>query len=153
MNLANMTIFAYEDRIVAFHDHPVTTGRDRDLDIAHHVRAGDVGGCGTVFSRSFTGAETVLHRFDTNGEGIFPEGGLTSLHGTLYGVTLAGGKYDKGTIYAIAPDGTERVGHAFNGSTDGASPVASLVNVNGILYGTARDEGPSGGGTIFAFKP
>jgi uncharacterized repeat protein (TIGR03803 family) len=47
--------------------------------------------CGTVFSITTGGAEKVLHSFADDGDGYFPFAGLTSVDGTLYGTTAAGG--------------------------------------------------------------
>ena len=47
-------------------------------------------GCGTVFSLTTTGVETVLHSFG-GGDGAYVYGGLLNERGTLYGTTLRGG--------------------------------------------------------------
>lgn len=61
------------------------------------------GGCGTVFSLTAGGQETVLHSFTGGIDGAGPVAGLTVFHGTLYGTTSSGGKYNKGTIFALTP--------------------------------------------------
>ena len=60
-------------------------------------------GCGTVFSISTDGAETVLHSFDggTTADGAYPQAGLIYLDGTLYGTTGSGGANGNGTVYTI----------------------------------------------------
>lgn len=61
------------------------------------------GGCWTVFSLTMGGQETVLHSFTGGSDGAGPVAGLTVFHGTLYGTTAGGGKYNKGTIFALTP--------------------------------------------------
>jgi len=112
------------------------------------------GGCGTVFSITHGGTETVLHSFRGR-DGSDPEGGLIDVSGTLYGTTQFGGKYDGGTVFSITPSGTEKVLHSFgNGNgNDGDEPRGSLINVNGTLYGATRFGGIYNGGTVFSITP
>jgi hypothetical protein len=66
----------------------------------HHYRTG----CGTVFSITPGGKESVVHTFNdgTGGaDGIIPTAGLTELGGTLYGTTSAGGTYGERTIFTF----------------------------------------------------
>ncbi|MGC2406220.1 MAG: choice-of-anchor tandem repeat GloVer-containing protein [Candidatus Cybelea sp.] len=60
-------------------------------------------GCGTVFSITTAGAETVLHSFTggSTADGAYPEAGLIYLDGTLYGTTASGGSYGDGTVFTI----------------------------------------------------
>jgi len=79
--------------------------------------------------------------------------------GNLYGVTQAGGAYNKGTVFELSPskDGwTETVLYSFTGGTDGSEPVGGLtIDTSGNLYGTTE----SGGdqlvqcGTVFELAP
>ena len=121
-------------------------------------------GCGTVFSITASGKETVLHSFGGagSGDGAEPSAGLVNVNGTLYGTTYSGnasGVY--GTVFAITPSGKETVLHGFKGSpSDGAEPWAGLVNVNGTLYGTTSVGGANscqssnqGCGTVFSITP
>jgi uncharacterized repeat protein (TIGR03803 family) len=106
------------------------------------------GGCGTVFSITPGGKETVLHSFRGGTDGEFPEAGLIDVNGTLYGTTSGGaGQYGDGTVFSITPGGKEKVLHNFSGG-DGAEPLATLLNVNGTLYGTTYQGG--GQGTVFS---
>jgi len=50
-------------------------------------------GCGTVFSITAAGKETVLYRFAGGRDGAYPEGGLTAVNGKIYGTTSAGGNH------------------------------------------------------------
>ena len=100
-------------------------------------------GCGTVYSVSTTGSQTVLHRFGRGADGAVPSGNLINVNGTLYGTTLEGGSFGYrggsfgyGTVYSITRTGTEKVLHSFAGGTDGLQPWAGLVNEKGLLYGT-----------------
>ena len=118
-------------------------------------------GCGTVFSITTSGVETVLHSFNgTDGEN--PTAGLIDVNGTLYGTTSNGGSgscsFGCGTVFAITTSGEETVLHSFTGKPDGADPEAGLLNVNGTLYGTTSEGGAhcgafSGCGTVFSLSP
>jgi uncharacterized repeat protein (TIGR03803 family) len=126
---------------------------------------GSPDGCGTVYSITPSGTETVLHSFKGGKDGASPVSRLIVRNGTFYGVTAARGggcrqdrgTYGCGTVFSITPSGHETVLHAFTDSPDGASPRAALRNVNGTLYGTT----PFGGvncnkgycGTVFSITP
>ena len=67
-------------------------------------------GCGTVYSISSSGAETVLYRFAGRHNGTGPSAPLTNVNGTLYGATTYGGShntccyiYGYGTVFALSP--------------------------------------------------
>jgi uncharacterized repeat protein (TIGR03803 family) len=120
-------------------------------------------GCGTVFSISTSGKETVLHNFSGT-DGAFPTAGLVDVNGTLYGTTSGGGPNGSacasapcGTVFSMTKSGKETVLHSFSGA-DGAFPWAGLIDVNGTLYGTTVDGGAggsacsydSGCGTVFS---
>jgi uncharacterized repeat protein (TIGR03803 family) len=114
-------------------------------------------GCGTVFSITPSGAETILHSFGQ--DSAFPGAGLIKVKSTLYGTTASGGANGYGTVFAIPRFGSETTLYSFAGSPyDGANPKAGLVDVNGALYGTTyaggANCGSSGGcGTVFAITP
>jgi uncharacterized repeat protein (TIGR03803 family) len=61
----------------------------------------DIGGGGTVFSVSATGAEKVLHSFGTAKDGFSPLAPLLALDDTLYGTTQRGGTDGGGTVFAL----------------------------------------------------
>jgi uncharacterized repeat protein (TIGR03803 family) len=113
-------------------------------------------GCGTVFKITTSGAETVLYTFGASGDGYYPDAGLTSANGTLYGTTDAGGASAFGTVFSVTLSGRETVLHSFGvGSGDGRHPDAALLNVNGTLYGTTKYGGErcrriDGCGTVFS---
>jgi uncharacterized repeat protein (TIGR03803 family) len=61
-------------------------------------------GCGSIFSFDpSTGAEHVLWSFGNGTDGQLPSGGLISVNGAFYGVTVNGGQYGYGTVYSLKP--------------------------------------------------
>jgi uncharacterized repeat protein (TIGR03803 family) len=110
-------------------------------------------GCGTVFSVTKSGVETVLHIFGNAGDGTDPVVGLTNVHGTLYGTTNSGGAKDDGTVFAITTSGAETVLHSFGESGDGKNPQADLLYVKGLLYGTTEYGGNANDGIVFTITP
>lgn len=60
-------------------------------------------GCGTVFSVSTTGDETLLHHFAGKSDGADPSAALVNVKGTLYGTTSEGGSGGGGTVFALTP--------------------------------------------------
>ncbi|MBV8066676.1 MAG: hypothetical protein JO113_01780 [Candidatus Eremiobacteraeota bacterium] len=59
--------------------------------------------CGTLFSITTGGAETVLHSFGSAGDGAIPTAGLLDVSGTLYGTTSLGGAHNNGTVFTLTP--------------------------------------------------
>jgi uncharacterized repeat protein (TIGR03803 family) len=57
--------------------------------------------CGTVFSITPSGTETVLHSFGGSGDGAYPYAGLINVNGTLYGTTARGGANNDGTVFSL----------------------------------------------------
>jgi uncharacterized repeat protein (TIGR03803 family) len=94
----------------------------------------------------------VLHHFKDTSSGKFPYGDLIqATNGSLYGMTSAGGVYNKGVIfsYNITKDTFIRR-FSFN-DTLGAEPAGTLTQVGGRFYGVTRQGGNnSGKGTIFS---
>ncbi len=85
-------------------------------------------GCGTVFSVTPGGTESVLHAFGSNGDGAFPYSSLLDVGGTFYGTTYGGGGPGTyhcsgtqsyyggcGTVFSVTPSGTETVLYTFQG--------------------------------------
>ncbi len=115
--------------------------------------------CGTVYSVTPTGTETVLYRFSGSPDGGAPEGDLVAAHGALYGTTVYGGTAQCatrgcGTVYTVSPEGTEKTLYSFAGRspgrTDGAHPRGGLIATGNIgFYGTTS-QGGSGFGTVFS---
>jgi uncharacterized repeat protein (TIGR03803 family) len=103
-------------------------------------------GCGTIYSITPSGSETVLHAFSGGtGDGATPSSPLIALNGTLYGVTFQGGVQNNdncyalgcGTIYSVSTSGAVTLLYIFKGGSDGNSPRGVLVEDHGRLYGTA----------------
>jgi uncharacterized repeat protein (TIGR03803 family) len=67
------------------------------------VKYGDIHGCGTVFSITTSGTESVLHSFGRPRDGKYPYGGLINVNGTLYGTATAGGSNNAGMLFALSP--------------------------------------------------
>lgn len=105
------------------------------------------GGCGTVFSLTTSGGESIVHSFSGAKDGALPYAGLMNANGVLYGTT-AGGASSGGTVFSITTLGKETVLHDFGGS-DGADPHASLVEIGSTLYGTTVFGGSLQIGTVF----
>ena len=117
------------------------------------------GGCGTVFSVTTAGAETVMHTFTGDHDGANPQSSLLKVGDKLFGTTQWGGdvacnKHQElegcGTVFSVTLTGTERLAHAFRGGSDGAYPLAGLINVGGVLYGTTSSGGAHNLGTVFS---
>jgi uncharacterized repeat protein (TIGR03803 family) len=105
---------------------------------------------GTVFTISPNGTGyQVLYSFKGKEDGIGSAIALTNVGGTLYGVTILGGKAGNGTVYSIDPAGTFKTLYSFKGGSDGAQPWAPMTNVRGTLYGTTTIGGANGKGTFF----
>jgi uncharacterized repeat protein (TIGR03803 family) len=101
------------------------------------------GGCGTVFTITTSGTESVLYSFKGGpADGKYPtQADLLDVDGTLYGTTQAGGTNGAGTIFSMTTSGDENVVHNFGGSGDGVYPYGGLLDVNGTLYGTTSNGG------------
>jgi uncharacterized repeat protein (TIGR03803 family) len=117
-------------------------------------------GYGTVFSLDpTTGTEKVLWSFGNGADGQYPEAGLISVKGMLYGTTELGGQYSDGAVFSLDPTtGKEKVLWSFGNGTDGRYPEADLISVGGTLYGTTYAGGQyncpdTSCGTVFSFDP
>ncbi|HLY00900.1 MAG TPA: choice-of-anchor tandem repeat GloVer-containing protein [Candidatus Cybelea sp.] len=123
-------------------------------------------GCGTAFTITASGAETVLSRFNGN-NGADPRAGFSHTDVTFYGTTAEGGgsgcyrRRGCGTVYSMAASGKKTVLYRFKGEKDGDgwSPNAGVVDIQNTLYGTTEFGGAhdctgvpkkSGCGTVFA---
>lgn len=106
------------------------------------------GGCGTVFSITPSGTETVIYSFALHRDGDGPYATLLALNGKLYGTTPGGGK-GFGTVFSVTPSGTERVLHTFV-SSDGSAPYGGLINLRRTLYGATEYGGTHNDGTVYS---
>ncbi len=77
--------------------------------------AGCTGGCGTAFSVTPAGVETVLHFFGaTSTDGVDPSTSLIQVSdGNFYGTTPLGGEFNVGTVFTMTPAGVETVLFSF----------------------------------------
>jgi uncharacterized repeat protein (TIGR03803 family) len=110
------------------------------------------GDCGTVFSVTPSGAETVLYAFKGKKDGGSPMAGLIDMGGTFYGTTFQGGTGTLGTVFSVTPTGTETVLHSFGGDGDASNPLDGVIDVGGTLYGTTLDGGDDFG-AVFSVNP
>jgi len=112
---------------------------------------------GTIFSIQPDGSGfTVLHAFSgAASDGANPQGSLTAVGGSLYGMTRFGGTSNRGIVFSINPDGSGfGVVHSFSGeASDGSHPYGSLILHGGVLAGMTSDGGPSNQGTLFEIQP
>ncbi len=107
-------------------------------------------GCGTIFTISASGAESVLYRF-AEPDCVNPEAALLNVNGTLFGTTAQGGKHGGGCVFSVSTSGAVKVLHGFGGQSDGRAPIAPLIDVGGTLYGTTLNGG-TGDGTVFSIS-
>lgn len=109
-------------------------------------------GCGTVFSITTAGEQSVVYRFHSpRVHGGDPTAGLIFLHGGFYGTTVWGGDRYAGTVFHVTTDGKERVLHSFGpGPYDGLYPSSGLIALNDVLYGTTRTGGTDDAGTVYS---
>lgn len=109
-------------------------------------------GCGTVFSITPSGSETVLYRFQGGDDGEFPGAPLLELGGSMYGVASEGGKNLSGTFYRISDIGKLTVLYSFGpgSSPDAQDPNGGPIASHGSVYGTASSGGPYGDGAVYA---
>jgi uncharacterized repeat protein (TIGR03803 family) len=116
------------------------------------TETGGAANLGVVFRMNTDGTGfAVLHSFaGGTSDGLNPDGGLTLVGGTLYGMTYGGGTTNSGTIYRVNTDGTGyAVMHSFALSGDGALPQGDdLLAVGSTLYGMTRNGGANSLGVL-----
>jgi len=119
-------------------------------------------GCGTVFKLTPSGSgwtETILHRFETDVDGLQPWAGLTlAPSGSFYGATYVGGLHNAGVIFELTPSAggwIYSVLHRFDDQPDGGGgPLSALtLAASGTLYGTTFGDGNFSSGSIFSLVP
>jgi uncharacterized repeat protein (TIGR03803 family) len=101
-----------------------------------------------------TGAETILHSFNSQkNDGAGPNG-LIWHEGALYGNTEQGGQTNSGTVFRLDPaTGHDKRLYQFGAGTDGQAPESSLLYTGGLFYGTTAFGGATGNGTLFSVDP
>ncbi|HEV3090066.1 MAG TPA: choice-of-anchor tandem repeat GloVer-containing protein [Candidatus Cybelea sp.] len=116
-------------------------------------------GCGTVFSVTTAGKESVAYNFrgDYNDaqDGSWPFAPLILDGKEMYGVTSGVGKYNEGAFFKVNAAGKEQVVYSFAGGSDAGGPEAGLVpDGKSGFYGTSLYGGSSscsgGCGTVFS---
>lgn len=111
---------------------------------------------GIIFSIAIDASNyTILHDFDDQAYGIYPEGRIVYYDGKVYGTTYEGGSSNKGTVFSVNSDGTgfAVLHHFAGGLSDGAYPNKSGLTISGdTLYGTAKLEGANNKGVIYSIK-
>ncbi len=116
-----------------------------------------IGGCGTIFRITTSGALTSLYSFCAQAgcaDGINPYAGLIQgTDGNLYGTTSGGGQFRGGTVFKMTLDGTFTSLYSFctqANCADGGYPEAALIQgTDGNFYGTTWAGGTDGAGTVF----
>ncbi|MGO8766424.1 MAG: choice-of-anchor tandem repeat GloVer-containing protein [Limisphaerales bacterium] len=123
---------------------------------------GGASGCGCIFAinndaTDFTNlysfsALQIHDPFNTNEDGVYPEGNLTLIGNTLFGTTYEGGWDSWGAVFALNTNGAPFT-NIFNfAGTDGQSPAAGVIVANNVIYGVTKYGGSSDygtGGSIF----
>jgi uncharacterized repeat protein (TIGR03803 family) len=109
-------------------------------------------GCGTVYSITTSGTESVLYRFNGAPDGFQPLASMIAVHGKLYGTTVSGGLY-WGTVFSVTTTGSENVVYSFKGGDDGNYPFSPLLYRNGKLFGTTLNGGSSDKGNVYSVTP
>lgn len=111
-------------------------------------------GIGIVFRISAAGQYSILYKFRSESDGMFPGGRLTlDSAGNLYGTTFEGGTFDLGTVFKLTPKGIKSILHNFTGGIDGSLPANLARDDEGNLYGTAGEGGALGQGVLFKLTP
>jgi uncharacterized repeat protein (TIGR03803 family) len=108
----------------------------------------EVGG-GVVYRIEPSGATTVLHAFNNQGDGCFPDGVLVDATGNLFGDATS-------NIFEVNAGGQFSLFHNFVSFRNGTQPLGAMAqDADGNLYGTAGSGGAFkcapglGCGTVF----
>lgn len=116
-------------------------------------------GCGTVFSITTAGKESVVYAFKGGADGKDPRAGLAHLKGVLYGTTRYGGTDNQGTVFGLTTAGTKTILWNFLRQGGGFAPqYGTPLALNGLLLGVASAGdghgcGGAGCGSIYAVDP
>ena len=121
---------------------------------------GGDGGDGVIFSFNPNGSnyQTLVSFSGTSGPapGANPQGDLTLVGSTLYGMTNAGGADNDGVIFSVNPNGSDfQTLVSFSGASGpdpGANPYGDLTlsQDGSTLYGMSYGGGSSGDGFVFS---
>ncbi|MGA2760760.1 MAG: choice-of-anchor tandem repeat GloVer-containing protein [Candidatus Cybelea sp.] len=120
--------------------------------LASCARAGGSAAPGGVIAQRVqpaTNNYAPLYSFRNSPDGRYPEAGLVSVSGTLYGTTSLGGKDSEGTVFSLTKTDKESVLYSFRNAGDGESPFGGLLAVGSEFYGTTADGGAGSAGSLF----
>jgi len=105
--------------------------------------AGGSNGNGTLFKIAPDGQFTLLHTFSaadpntfSNADGADPYGLLLGADGSVYGMTISGGKHGKGTFFKINADSSLSTVYSFDNKLPGFNGYV-IAGRDGNFYGTA----------------
>jgi len=121
--------------------------------------AGGIGGNGTVFGITSSGALTPLHTFTGYWDGGGPNSLVLGTDGNFYGTTNRGGGLSVnnglgfGTVFKMRPSGSLITLSSFPGGSGGGEPNGLIQGSDGDFYGTAIAAGGSSCGAIFKLSP
>jgi len=117
---------------------------------------------GVIFQWDPALPETYTNKVDLGiNTGNYPKNSLVLVDGKFYGMTYAGGQYNKGVIFEWLPGGDAsdyHVIYSFPSSSGeitpkGNTPLGELTLLGDYLYGMTSAGGNFMGGTIFKWKP
>jgi uncharacterized repeat protein (TIGR03803 family) len=164
-----VTLSGHESLIYSFKGSPDGSNPEAALVVVGKALYGDTAvggtgsciasaGCGTVFSVTPSGRESVIYRFGSvpsRLDAAVPDDALIAVGNTLYGTTSSctGPDCSAGTLFAVTTGGDENVVYRFalnNPPGSPESPFGSVLSLNGALYGTTEESNVSGAGTVYA---
>lgn len=108
---------------------------------------------GVCFSYAVSNGYEVIHHFEGDAGGSYPQGGvIRATDGMLYGTTQYGGAHSQGSIFRLNPASDDfTVLYDLNSTTgDGRYPFGNLLESSpGVFLGTCSEGGANGSGTLF----
>ena len=97
--------------------------------------------------------EVVLHSFEPQLRGGYPNALLRDSAGNLYGTAAMGGSANHGLVFKLDTSGHQTVLYSFHGA-DGADPLSGVIaDSSGNLYGTTNSGGAFGAGVVYKLSP
>ncbi len=112
---------------------------------------------GKLYGATGPGSKTTIYKITTAGVftplvilGFECDGPLTlGADGKFYGITVAGGTFNRGTAFSVTTTGVLKTLHSFNDPTGGIPYGPVLQAVDGNFYGTASVGGTLGSGVVY----
>ncbi len=112
---------------------------------------------GVVYKLQLSGSNwtpSVVHAFNLQSDGGFPQGGLVAdPAGNLYGTTAVGGAHRQGTVFQLAPSGSTWIDNTQYSFTGGNSIAGLIFDRSGNLFGNTEYGGCCYSGVIFEMSP